>query len=122
MKKSHDRYGSTVRLAPDELSFTGDDAWKEIYGFKHGTGGEMPKDPQMYLNTSGGAKSIFAAPTDRHGTLRRLLSYGFSEKALRAQEPIVQQYLDLLIRRLRDLGEKGEMIDIVTWYNVSAPP
>lgn len=119
VQKVHEKYGPAVRLAPDELSFVGGDAWKSIYGYKHGTAGEMPKDPQMYLNTSAGGLSIFGAPSERHGTLRRLLSHGFSEKALRSQEPIIQHYLDLFIRRLRDLGAKGKKVDIVTWYNVS---
>lgn len=78
----------------------------------------MPKDPGMYGNTSAGALSIFSAPSPRHGELRRLLSHGFSEKALRSQEPSIQHYLDHFIRRLRDLGAKGEVVDIVEWYNV----
>lgn len=119
VKELHDRYGATVRVAPDELSFVGEDAFKAIYGYKHGTGGEMPKDPQMYGNTTAGNLSIFSAPSQRHGQLRRLLSHGFSEKALRFQEPIIQHYLDLFIRRLRDLGAKGNEIDLVAWYSVS---
>lgn len=122
VEQAHKKYGRTVRLGPDELSFLDPDAWKAIYGYKHGTGGEMPKDPQMYLNTSAGALSIFAAPSKRHGELRRLLSHGFSEKALRSQETIIQYYLDLLVARLRKLSEKGEPIDIVTWYNVNTYP
>ena len=118
VKEAHDRYGPTVRVAPDELSYIGEDSFKAIYGYKHGTGGEMPKDPQMYGNTTAGNLSIFSAPSQRHGQLRRLLSHGFSEKALRFQEPIIQGYLDLFIRRLRDLGAKRDEVDIVTWYSV----
>lgn len=119
VKEVHDRYGPTVRVAPDELSFIGEDAFKAIYGYKHGTGVEMPKDPNMYGNTPGGNLSIISAPSHRHGQLRRLLSHGFSEKGLRFQESIIQQYLDLFVRRLRDLGGRGDDIDILTWYNVS---
>jgi hypothetical protein len=119
VKSLHDKYGPTVRVAPDELSYIGEDAFKAIYGYKHGTGGEMPKDPNMYGNTPGGNLSILSAPSPRHGQLRRLLSHGFSEKALRFQEPIIQRYLDLFIRRLRDLSAKGDDIDMLTWYNVS---
>lgn len=119
VKELHDKYGPTVRVAPDELSYVGEDAFKAIYGYKHGTGGEMPKDPKMFGNSSAGTLSVIAAPSHRHGQLRRLLSHGFSEKALRFQESIIQGYLDLFIRRLRDLGATGVDIDIVTWYNVS---
>lgn len=76
----------------------------------------------MYGNLSAGELSIIFAPAHRHGQLRRLLSHGFSEKALRFQEPIIQGYLDLFIRRLRDLSAKGNDVDIVTWYNVSQLP
>ena len=30
----HARYGSIVRIAPDELAFENEDAWKTIYGFQ----------------------------------------------------------------------------------------
>lgn len=61
----------------------------------------------LWLHAWHGHVSIFGAPLERHGTLRRLLSHGFSEKALRCQEPIIQHYLDLFIRRLRDLRREG---------------
>lgn len=35
VKELHDRYGSFVRIAPDELAFIDSSAWKDIYG--HGT-------------------------------------------------------------------------------------
>lgn len=119
VQAAHEKYGRIVRIAPDELSFADPDAWKSIYGYNTGAnGGEMLKDPGQYNNTSGAEYSIFAAPSDRHRNLRRLLSHGFSEKALRSQEVIIQDYLDLFIRRLRDLSATGQTIDIVTWYNV----
>lgn len=116
--RMHLVYGNVVRVAPDELAYTNADAWKDIWGLRSGKG-EIPKDPNFYSNTAAGGLSIIAAPAERHGQLRRLLSHGFSEKALREQEPIVQSYLDLFIRRLRDLSTGNEPIDIVDWYNVS---
>lgn len=116
--RAHQKYGPALRIAPDELAFIEASAWKDIHGFNHGSGGEMPKDPLFYLNTAAGELSIIAAPSKRHGELRRLLAHGFSDRALRAQEPIIQQYLDLFILRLRGLAEKGEQVDIVNWYNV----
>lgn len=32
VKVLHDRYGSIVRIAPDELAFIDPSAWKDIYG------------------------------------------------------------------------------------------
>jgi len=114
--RAHLKYGDVVRIAPDELAYNDHRAWKDIYGHRSGKG-EIPKDPNFYLNTAAGHLSIIAAPSERHGTLRRLLSHGFSEKALRDQEPILQYYVDLFIRRLRDNGATDGPIDIVKWYN-----
>lgn len=106
-----------VRLAPDELSYVDGRAWRDIYG--HRQQGEVPKDPNFYLNTSVGDLGIIGADTKRHGNLRRLISHGFSDRALKEQRPIVQHCVDLLMARLRALGEKKESIDMVKWYNVS---
>lgn len=40
---------------------------------------------------------------------------GFSEKSMRAQEPLIMRYVDLLMARLRE--RSGDAVDIVTWYN-----
>lgn len=56
--------------------------------------------------------------------MRKLLSHGFTEHALKAQEPIVQKYVDLLIERLRERAAaseavtgNGAVLDIVPWLN-----
>jgi cytochrome P450 len=68
-----------------------------------------------------GELSIIGAKAERHGKLRRLLSHGFSERALQDQVPIVQKYIDLFIARLRVLSRKAEPVDMVQWYNVRTP-
>lgn len=42
-KEMHDKYGEVVRLAPDQISFTSVEAWKDIYGHKVGGKGGMSK-------------------------------------------------------------------------------
>ena len=53
--------------------------------------------------------------------MRRLLAHGFSEKALRAQEPLLQSYVDLLIAQLRKRTSESvnhqANVDIVQWFN-----
>jgi hypothetical protein len=50
----HLKYGQTVRVAPNELSFTSDEAWKTIYGPRTN---EMAKDPVFSLHTPSGVQS-----------------------------------------------------------------
>jgi hypothetical protein len=116
LERLHNQYGDVVRIAPNELSYTNSVAWKDIYGHRSGKP-EMPKDPDFYVSGPG---SILIAPRERHSHLRRLLSHGFSEKALREQEQTIQRYADMFLKGLHDQCHAGhEPVDLVRWYNVS---
>ena len=117
LERLHNQYGKVVRVAPNELSYTDSGAWKEIYGHHPGLP-EMPKDPNFYVSGPG---SLISAPRERHSHLRRLMSHGFSEKALREQEKTMQEYADLFLKGLRDESQSGQqLVDMVRWYNVSS--
>jgi hypothetical protein len=118
-RRLHEKYGGVVRVAPDELSYTSSKCWNEIYGFRHGKP-EMAKESPFYKSKSI-PSTIVNASKERHGFLRRLMSRGFSEAALRDQEPTVKSYVDLLMRRLRDEGVAGRAVDVTSWYNVLYP-
>lgn len=115
-KELHDQYGDVVRIAPNELSYTAPNGWKDIYGHRHGQP-ENYKDPSENFD---GSQSIIFADRVKHSQLRRLLSNAFSEKTLRDQEPVLKSYTDLLIQRLTGRCEGGRCpLDLVKWYNVS---
>lgn len=118
VQRAHQKYGNVVRIAPDELSYTKPDVWKDVFGHRPGKG-EVPKSRDFYDANAAGSDSVFGAYHTRHGELRRLLSHGFSEKALRAQETIIQGYADLLIKRLYEHGNQGQTpLDVGPWFNV----
>lgn len=48
---------------------------------------------------------------------RRNVSHGFTEKALRDQEPILTRYFDLLIEKLHDKCTKGP-VDLSFFFNL----
>ncbi|KAJ6007813.1 hypothetical protein N7540_011789 [Penicillium herquei] len=117
IKALHEQYGHIVRIAPDELSITHGDAWKVIYGTRPGHG-QKEKDARFYPPTVGNAPSIISSDHADHSRFRRLLSYGFSDSSLRAQEPIIQSYVNLFIQRLREKIDNGTpVVDLVSWYN-----
>lgn len=127
-------YGPVVRVAPGELVYTTAAAWRDVYGHHNGAaakGAEFAKDAKFY-RTRGFSPSILAESRDNHALIRRQLSHGFSEKSLRAQEPIIKGYVDLLMQRLRERcpavgDEKGDagsgasnkraVFDMRQWFN-----
>ena len=116
IKSFHEKYGPVVRFSPDELSFIGEQAWKDIYGARDPP---LPKDPTWYnvVKSSDQAASIFNADHANHMRIRRQLSHAFSEKALREQEDAIEEYVDLLIEKLKGAASASIPIDLVQWYN-----
>jgi cytochrome P450 len=68
------------------------------------------------LPTFKNTESIVTAPRADHSRIRRTVAHAFSDKALREQEYIVQDYIDQLISRLTDKCTEGPQ-DLVRWYN-----
>jgi cytochrome P450 len=75
----------------------------------------MQKDPAFYA-TPVESPSIFLSNDVDHARMRRLVSHAFSEKALRDQEPILQEYVNLLVSTLNSVAKSGKQTDIVEWF------
>lgn len=112
----HRRYGQSVRIAPDEISYTHLEAWKEIYAARPGQLA-YERDPRDYIND---IPDILSSDRVRHAQIRRLFAHGFSDRALREQEPVVQGFIDDLVEQLRKRCGEGtsEPQDMALWLNV----
>ncbi|KAH6982446.1 cytochrome P450 [Ilyonectria destructans] len=112
----HKKYGTVVRIAPNELAFGDPNAWNEIMGHRVGAkkGAEFEKSTAFY-RPMGGPSDIVNSGGDEHATLRRLMSHGFSSRSLKEQEPLIMKYVDLLTQRLHQNCDKT--VDIMSWYN-----
>ena len=120
IKHLHDRYGAIVRIAPTRLSYTASDAWKDIYVYGHNNEHQIfHKDPVFYavFRESRVPRGINNAEGPYHARLRRQLSYAFSDKALKEQEPLITEHLDMLIRRLQQFASTGSKADMTQWFN-----
>ncbi|KAF2005891.1 cytochrome P450 monooxygenase-like protein [Amniculicola lignicola CBS 123094] len=122
IQELHAKYGDVVRVNPYEVSFiSGETAWEDIYGFRTGkqkNTGSFMKDRSWFPTPINGVYSIIVADDVTHSRMRRNLAHAFSDKALKAQEGMVQQYADLLCHRLQEQKSEGvEAVDITRWYN-----
>lgn len=116
VKDMHDKYGSVVRIAPTELSFSYCSAWKDIYGSRGGR--ELSKFYDFYRVDEAMPQHIISAGKAKHSILRRFLAHGFSENAMKAQEPVILDLVNLLMQRLREHAEEGvRVVDVNKWFN-----
>ena len=68
------------------------------------------------LNSADGVENIINAESEvDHARMRRVVAHGFSEKALREQESLILEYVDLFIRSLQEAAEEGPQ-NMVSWY------
>ncbi|UNI17170.1 hypothetical protein JDV02_003545 [Purpureocillium takamizusanense] len=114
----HEKYGEVVRIGPDELSFNNEQAWKEIYGTNKTR--IFVKDryhPARPVNNRVG-KGIVPATGKDHTRQRRLLSHAFSDSALRQQEALIKQSVDLFMHRIDESWESTGAFDAAKWFNL----
>lgn len=112
----HARYGDIVRVSPIQVSFNNPQAWKDIYGHRKTGQLENQKDPVFYKLAS--PSVIVAEDSEDHGRQRRVMAHAFSAQALLEQQPIMKKYVDLLIKRLKELtGTEGAPVNMVKWYD-----
>lgn len=116
--QQHLKYGPVVRYAPNELSYIDPGVWKEVYGY-----GERALTKNMAFygpDIHGSPPGILRAPGPAHGRQRRLISYAFSDKALRDQESLFKGYVVQLLEKLKAASANGAQLDLVRWYNYTS--
>ncbi|KAE9369765.1 cytochrome P450 [Stipitochalara longipes BDJ] len=116
LRRQHEKYGSIVRIAPDELSYIAAEAWKDINGpttaFRYGQ--KRSEDFFAYFfNKQSTKESIVTANDDDHRRLRKIFARAFSKQALTVQEPLITQKVDALIEKLGKASQAGNTVNMV---------
>ncbi|KAL5041782.1 hypothetical protein BDW71DRAFT_217423 [Aspergillus fruticulosus] len=116
----HEKYGSVVRVAPNELSFNTSRSWRDIYGVR--------KDVDPFIKSEFYSGGNFAAEAlsivserdpESHAEMRKYLASAFSDRSLKSQEPLIVEAVDRLIEKLGQAGQCPEGTDLVMWYNLT---
>ena len=124
LRKLHEKYGEAVRTAPDEVSFASPQAWHDIFD-QRSDQETFPKNPNWYKLPNGQPDPGIGTTINiaDHYRMRKLMEHGFTLKALRAQESIIQSYVTLLMTRFREKATKGPndaVVNVVDWFNFFA--
>lgn len=119
----HQNYGPVVRVAPNELAISHESAWRDVM-----TGSqELPKWTEYYKVQDPQPTYIMSAPDDQHAATRRKLGQGFSDRAMREMESIIQGYITQFLERLQqrcdeaqsevDMKKETVVLDLHKWFN-----
>ncbi|RAL68205.1 hypothetical protein DID88_008909 [Monilinia fructigena] len=113
----HDRYGPVVRFAPNELDFASPQAYQDIYG--HAKQGKLPwlKGSSYHTGEETNVGIVSARDPAIHREIRKSLSHAFSAKALRLQEEVVVQYMDMLVSQIAERKDDEKGLNMAKWYN-----
>jgi cytochrome P450 len=114
----HKHYGDVFRVSPNELSFSGAQAWTDIYTPNDKGVARISKSDYYDIFGVGFEGQGFASERDavRGHRLRRIFDPVFSMKALRQQEAVIQASTDLLVEKLGKLGNDHGGVDITKWF------
>ncbi|KAL9625242.1 MAG: hypothetical protein Q9160_000644 [Pyrenula sp. 1 TL-2023] len=110
----HRKYGSVVRVAPDELLYSDAVIWNEAYANRSGRE-EFPRS--TIIDNVNGAKDIISANDTDHTRFRALLSRAFSDTSLRKQEKNILSHVDLCISQLHADSMQKDAVDLVRWFS-----
>lgn len=107
--------GDVVRTGPNRLSFVTPQSYRDIYG--HVKHGEKRFLKNKWYQQDEPRITRIRDPVE-HGQQRRALAHAFSARALRDQETVVHQYVDMLLKQLGNLGAGGKKpVDATDAFN-----
>ncbi|KAI0838521.1 cytochrome P450 [Hypoxylon sp. FL0890] len=115
VEKLHRRYGPAIRIAPDEVTFAQPEAWTDILRKDRPM---FLKDPLWWAAQPDLHEALMTAiQPESHARIRKVLAPAFTTRALKSQEAILHQYVNLLVERLQDHASREAMINIAPWFN-----
>ncbi|CAO2650872.1 Nn.00g091690.m01.CDS01 [Neocucurbitaria sp. VM-36] len=115
----HRKYGSVVRIAPNQYSIDDPEAIRPIYG--HGTKFTKSDWYRPSGNPDPRINDLFSAQdTVLHAALRRKVANLYSTSTLIRLEDYVDECISLLIDRFSEIARKGEEIDLQFWMQCYA--
>jgi cytochrome P450 len=111
----HAKYGEIVRLGPNELSFTNNAAWNDIFAKVPGRA-QWPRHPKRVPQGKNGPQSIMNTAGTYHARFRRLLNHAFSEKGLQEQQGLITKYIDIFTSKVDEFARTGQSLDVTKWF------
>lgn len=112
------RYGSLIRIAPNELSYSKPDGVPIIYRLSN----PLEKTDWYHAWKGAGLKSqidMFTITNEkRHTAYRRVVGAVYSLSSILKNEPLIDQNVDMLVERLNGYVDRKEKLDLGLWLEM----
>ncbi|KAM0124736.1 hypothetical protein ACHAP3_010138 [Botrytis cinerea] len=109
IKELHEKYGPIIRINPWELHISDPDYYDELYA----AGGKRRDKYPYYTKQFGNSESMIGTVSHDHHRLRRgVMNRHFSKASVFRLEPMIQKYVDSLVRRLRSYKDSKKPINL----------
>ncbi|KAL5324497.1 hypothetical protein ACEPPN_009043 [Leptodophora sp. 'Broadleaf-Isolate-01'] len=113
IEAAHAKYGYVVRIAPNDLSFSGVGSLKDIYSnFDVNSNHQFIKYSKFYRQSDTGPSIGMESDPVKHQEVRKMLAPGFSAPTLKAQMPLVIKYVDQLVDRWVPLNMRSNLLAV----------
>ena len=107
-----------VGVHPYQLAYADPQAWKDVMGHHGSKRAEMGRWDKYYRSVPGIGTHIINADRADHSAMRKIFSHSFSEKAVRDQEPIIKEYINLFVQRLVENCDGGKAtVEMSSYFN-----
>ncbi|KAK5238757.1 hypothetical protein LTR47_000500 [Exophiala xenobiotica] len=112
----HEKYGSLVRVAPNQVSISDPEAIKLIYG----PNSRFPKT-DMYAAWKHGYDNMFTYRNEKeHAKHRRAVGNAYAMSSVLDSEGYVDQCSDIFLQRLGEMAQAGQAVDLGHWLQMYA--
>ena len=118
LSTAHRKYGSMIRVAPNELSFSDPAVYREIYGKSK----SIVKSADFYEPTALSSHSnIFSmSNVAQHASRRRMESRAFAQSSMMNIVDGIVSKASQLTTALQKIGENGKHADLFAWFHMFA--
>ncbi|KFY69637.1 hypothetical protein V496_00043 [Pseudogymnoascus sp. VKM F-4515 (FW-2607)] len=113
----HKQYGPIIRITPFELHVSDPEFYDEVYA-SSASKRKRNKYPLFY-KSFGIDYSMFATVDhDLHKNRRAAINPFFSSKNVRELQPVIEERVATMMKRIRDFNESGQVLN-VSWLNAA---
>lgn len=108
-----------MRVAPNELSFNTANSWRDIYSVRKNVDPFIKSEFYDGGSFAADASSIVSERDPKsHVEMRKSLASAFSDRSLKAQEPLIADIVDRFVEKVGKIGQTPPGADMVVWYNL----